>query len=152
MIFQVGINTYMTVAEADQIVEDEFDDGAEKELYESLDEISKQRLILTGTRKISTIIWRGRQYPGFQSMQWPRLITYRYVDCPYDVKIAILKQALKDKIYSASKEASLIDAGISQYKIKDASISFSENAEKANRLDNGIWEEVYRDYLDKWTA
>ena len=77
--FIPGVTTYMDVAEADLIVQDEFENN-EKTLWDSFDNEQKQRLILNGTRKINTLVWRGVQYPGFQSMPWPRLIQYRYVD------------------------------------------------------------------------
>lgn len=149
--FILGVTTYMDVAEADLIVQDEFEDN-EKTLWNSFDNEQKQRLILNGTRKINNLVWRGIQYPGFQSMPWPRLIQYRYVECPYEVKVGILKQAIQDKIYNSKEETSLINSGIKEYRIKGASITFDNNAANANRLTNGIWMEIYRDYLEKWIA
>lgn len=153
MEFIVGKNTYMTVEEADEIVSDIYDEESEEyTLWNNSETDKKKRLILAGTRKLSSIVWLGIKYPGFQSMQWPRLIQYRYVDCPYDVKCAIIKQAIADTIYYSKNEASLVKSGVKSYQIKGASISFSDKANKSDRLDNGIWEEIYTEYLINWTA
>lgn len=151
--FEVGVNTYLTVEEADSIVLDEFSETDNMyKLWETLDENGKQRMLVNGARKISSIVWRGIRYPGYQNLQWPRLIQYRYVECPYDVKVGIIKQALTDEIYNSKQEASLINSGVKQYVIKGASITFADKASSINKLTNGIWEEVYREYFEQWTA
>lgn len=64
MIFELGVNTYMTVEEADSIIDDEFDSTEEEYvLWNSLDEKGKQRIILKGTRAISGLVWRGQRTP-----------------------------------------------------------------------------------------
>ena len=152
MIFEVGVNTYMTVEEADSIVEDEFDStDTEYEIWQGLDTAGKQRVIIKGTRLVNTLIWRGTQYPGYQQMPWPRLIQYRYVDCPYEVKVGILKQSLKDRVNDVKQETKLQELGVKSYSIKGASITFTDNINQ-NRLSNGIYDTVYREYFEKWTA
>lgn len=152
MIFEVGVNTYMTVEEADSIVEDEFDSAeAEYEIWQGLNTASKQRVILKGTRLADTLVWRGKRYPGYQQMPWPRLIQYRYVDCPYEVKVGILKQALKDRVNNVKQETKLQELGVKSYSIKGASITFTDNINQ-NRLSNGIYDTVYREYFEKWMA
>lgn len=152
MIFEVGVNTYMTVEEADSIVEDEFDSTEEEyDIWQSLDTASKQRVILKGTRAISGLIWRGIQYHGYQQMAWPRLIQYRYVECPYEVKVGILKQSLKDRVNGAKQESKLQELGVKSYSIKGASITFNDNVDQS-KLSNGVYDSVYREYFEKWMA
>ena len=152
MRFILGENTYMTLEEANEIMTDEFaSDSAELAIWNQLDLLGKQRLILNGTRIINTLVWIGRQYPGYQELAWPRIIQYRYVDCPYDVKVAILKQALLDSINDEKQEVSLQELGVKSYKIKDASIEFIDGHNRS-KLANGIYEKVYKIYLEKWVA
>lgn len=152
MIFEVGVNTYMTVEEADSIIEDEFDStDTEYKIWQGLDTAGKQRAIVKGTRLVNTLIWRGIQYPGYNQMPWPRLIQYRYVDCPYDVKVGILKQSLKDKVNDVKQETKLQELGVKSYSIKGASITFTDNVNQ-NKLSNGIYDNVYREYFEKWMA
>ena len=152
MIFELGVNTYMTVEEADSIINDEFDSTEEEYvLWNSLDEKGKQRIILKGTRAISGLVWRGLQYHGYQQMAWPRLIQYRYVECPYEVKAGILAQALKDSIANTKQETKLQELGVRTYSIKGASISFTDNINQ-NKLSNGVFDTVYREYFEKWMA
>ena len=150
MQFEVNVNTYMTVEEADSIIEDiYFEDDEEYILWQTFDEVGKQRMILQGTRLIEKLTFLGISIPGYQSMKWPRLIQYRYVDCPYDVKVAILKQAIKDKINQAKSEYDLQELGVKSYSIKGASISFSDNM-KQGKLSNGIYDTIFDEYLSNW--
>lgn len=140
----------MTVEEADQIIEDVFfDDDAEAVLWNSLSDNDKTKIIYKGTKLIDNLPFLGIQYPGYESMKWPRLIQFAFVDCPYDVKIAILKQALKDKMNSSKEETKLQELGVKTYSIKNASISFNDN-NLQGRLQNGVYDTIFREYLTKW--
>ena len=151
MEFVKGTTTYMSVEEADSIITDEFfEDEDEFILWSSLDELGKQRIILKGTRLIDRLPFLGIQYPGYQAMKWPRLIQYQYIDCPYEVKVGILRQALKDKINNAKEEHKLQELGVKSYSIKGASISFNDNVTQS-KLSNGIYDDIYDTYLSKWT-
>ena len=150
MLFEVGVNTYMTVEEADSIMEDEFDTSEPEYVYwNTLDEIGKQRTILKGTRKVNTFVWVGTQYPGYQQMPWPRLIQYQYVDCPYTVKVGILKQAIKDKLNDDKQESKLQELGVKTYSIKGASITFNDNVSQS-KLTNGIYDDIYTECFERW--
>lgn len=156
MEFVVGKNTYISVDEADSIINEVyFEDEDEYKIWQALDEAGKQRLILRGTKLIDRLPFLGIQYPGYQSMRWPRLIQYQYVDCPHDVKIAIIKQALKEKIHHATEEHRLQDLGVKSYSIKGASISFGSSSGSGNgttgvKLSNGVYSEIFNEYLVRW--
>lgn len=152
MLFEVGVNTYMTVEEADSIMQDEFESTeAERVIWDALDDAGKKRVILKGTRVINTLVWRGTRYPGFQSMPWPRLIQFNYVECPYEVKLAILKQSLKDRINDEKQETKLQELGVKSYSIKGASITFTDSSKQV-KLSNGIYDTIYTELLERWTA
>lgn len=152
MEFVVGKNTYMSVEEADSIIDEiYFEDEEEYKIWSTLDETGKQRLILKGTKLIDRLPFLGLQYPGYQSMKWPRLIQYQYIDCPHDVKIAILKQVLKEKIHHSTQEHSLQELGVKSYSIKGASISFTDSSTNGNKLSNGVYSDIFNEYLVRWT-
>lgn len=150
MQFEVDTNTYMNITEADSIIEAEFDsDSDEYKLWGQLDEQGKQRLILQGTRLIDNLPFLGIRAKRYQSMAWPRKVYHKDVECPYDVKLAILKQTLKKKVESTKQESKLRELGVKSYSIKDASISFVSDP-KNNKLGNGVYEDIYQEYLNKW--
>lgn len=150
MEFVVGKTTYMSVEEADSIITDEFfEDDPEAILWSTYTELDKQRVILKGTRLVDNLPFLGRQYPGYQSMKWPRLIQWQYVDCPYEVKVGILKQVLKDNINNNKDEHKLQELGVKSYSIKGASITFTDNVTQS-KLSNGIYDDIFAIYFSKW--
>lgn len=151
MEFIKGVNTYMDLEEADSIVDDiYFEDDDEYKMWQSLDDKSKQRIILKATRLLDNLTWLGNAYPGYNTLRWPRLIQFEIIDCPYDVKAAILKQGLKEKKNSMTDYHKLQESGVKTYSVKNASISFTDNTGK-NKLSNGVYGDIYSEYLRKWT-
>jgi hypothetical protein len=150
MKFEVNKDTYMTIEEADSIIEDEFDsESIEYKLWSQLDEKGKQRLILKGTRLSDRLPYIGTQVPGNQSMRWPRLIQWQPTECPYDIKLGILKQSIRDSINTNKQEHKLQELGVKSYSIKGASITFTEN--KVNcKLTNGMYEDIFHECFGKW--
>ena len=66
------------------------------------------------------------RYPGLNRMPWPRLTSAGLTECPYDVKVAILKQGLRDRTNSNKNETKLQELGVKSYSIKNASITFGD--------------------------
>lgn len=154
MIFEVGVNTYMTLEEANQIVSDNFDETEDAYvLWSKLTPNEKKRLIVKNTKLVDTLIWRGCRYPGYDRMAWPRLITFRYTECPYDVKVGILTQGLTSKIYAsdASNEQALIAAGVEMYKSSKVQVRFNTNKIPYTKLNNGIYTDIFKMYFEKYT-
>lgn len=149
MKFEVDYNTYMTVTEADSIIADEFDSKSEEYiLWSQLDNLGKQRLIINGTRLVDKLPYIGIQYPGTNSLRWPRLISSRYFECPYDIKVGILKQITRETINSYTNEYKLQELGVKSYSIKGASISFTDK--EYNKISLGIYKDIYDEYFSKW--
>lgn len=149
MTFEIGKNTYMSVEEADSIIDDIYDETEQEYIgWNALDEKQKQRKILKGTRLIDDLPFLGVKYPCYSTLKWPRLINLNKVDCPYDIKAAILKQSLKDMINSNREESQLQELGVKSYSIKGASISFSDSQNQ--KLSNGIYSSIYNEYLTRW--
>lgn len=148
MGLEVGINSYITVDEADDIVSDiYYSTDKELELWGKLETKDKEVAIKRATRVINTLPFIGKKYIG-SSMPWPRWINYEYTECPYDVKAAVVAQALKDKMVKESEEYRLMDNNVKTYSIKNASITF--NTDKSNELSNGVYISVYQEYLEPW--
>lgn len=150
-----GVNTYMTVEEADQLVSDCFmSDSEELKVWQGLSENDKSIMIFKGTKIAEGLPFLGRQYPGYQQMRWPRYINLLYYDCPEDIKIGIIMQVLKEKIKHSTNEYQLRELGVKTYSIKNASISFADSSSIGNgagaTLSNGIYKDIYDEYFSKW--
>lgn len=150
MMLTVGENSYMSLEEADIIIEDELlDSDEEYTAWNSLSNDSKAKLILRGTRLVDTLPWRGIKYnlSVVGSLQWPRIINNQLIDCPYDIKVGLLLQVIIDYINKGKKETQLMELGVTNYKIKDASITFDSS--KVNKLNN-INTDIFNTYFKNW--
>ena len=146
----VGENSYITIEEADSIVENEYLSGdAEYKDWSMLDDGDKIKLIIKGTRKIDEQIFLGLKVNSW-GLAWPRRLYNKTVECPIDVKIALLKNILTERKYSGTKEQELKDLGVTSYKVKDASITFATDGGSGNSKINGIYKDIYNTYLSKW--
>lgn len=149
-MLQVGKNAYFDVSEADSLVNELYDSSDDEFiLWSSLDNNSKERLILKGTRLIESCSFRGFRYPGLYCMKWPRIIDFLPYCVPEDVKRAIIVQVLKEKLQTATKEHHFQELGIASYKVKDASVSFKDNPYNY-KLNNGIFDSVWNEFLVHW--
>lgn len=152
MELTVGINSYMDIEEADTLLNDElFSDDEELITWKSLSSEDKTKLIIKGTREVEQLPFLGYKINtnSRETLQWPRLLGCEVVECPRDIKLGILRQALRAKINRGSQYNKLMEMGVSNYKIKDASVSFSDTNNK--KLSNGIYTDIYYENFKKWT-
>ena len=151
MMLTVGTNSYMSLEEANAIVENELlDTSNEYTVWNSLSESNKTKLIIKGTRIIDSIPFRGVKYniSKVGELQWPRLINNELIECPPEVKIAIIRQVLRDYTNSSKQETQLQEMGVKSYSINKASISFGDK--NSTKLDNGIYNDIYFELIRKW--
>lgn len=140
----------MTVEEADSIVKDVFfDDQEESKLWNTMSVNDRQKIVFGGTRLINRLPFIGIRYPGQNRLPWPRLTSTGYTECPYEIKIAILKQGLRDHINGNKNETKLQELGVKSYSIKNASITFNEGRQLA-KLTNGVYSDIFSEYIDPW--
>lgn len=140
----------MTVEEADSIVNDVFfEDDDDTKLWAEMTDDQKSKVIFAGTKLINRLPFIGQQYPGFNRMPWPRLTSCGYTECPYDVKVAILKQGLRDRLNNGKNETKLQELGVKSYSIKNASVTFGDQLSKL-KLTNGVYSDIFSEYLDRW--
>lgn len=152
MMLTVGVNSYMSLEEADVIIENELlDSDEEYTTWNCLSNDSKEKLIVKGTRLVDTLPWRGIKYnlSVVGSLQWPRIINNQLIDCPYDIKVGLLLQVIIDYINKGKKETQLMELGVTNYKIKDASITFDSS--KVNKLNN-INTDIFNTYFKNWIS
>ena len=152
MMLTVGVNSYMSLEEADTIIENELlDSDEEYTIWNNLSNDSKEKLIVKGTRLVDTLPWRGIKYnlSIVGSLQWPRIINNQIIDCPYDIKVGLLLQVIIDYINKGKKETQLMELGVTNYKIKDASITFDSS--KVNKLNN-INTDIFNTYFKNWIS
>lgn len=151
MELTVGTNSYMSLEEANTIVENELlDTDSEYITWNSLSENNKKKLIIKGTCIIDSIPFRGVKYnlSRVSNLQWPRLINNEFIECPPEVKVALLKQVLRDYTNKNKQETKLQEMGVKSYSINKASISFGDK--NSTKLDSGIYNDIYFELLRKW--
>ncbi len=146
MTLIVGETSYITVAEADTIVQDEFmEDSAEFVYWEGLDDNSKSTLVRKSTSLLEKCLFRGLKVDPSQPLQYPRKIGSKLINCPYELKVAILEQGIRMNLERASSEAKLKELGVKSYSVDGSSITFSDNEIVKNSI--GIYKDVYNNYI-----
>ena len=148
----VGQNSYMTVADADEIVTSNFiSTSTERKLWNSLDENDKAVIIVSTTTKYDTdaMIYKGNKLSREQKLQFPRNIHNRVVECPDTIKIGLILQALNDLRADSSEEADLKLQGVKSFADgSGAKIEFSETSKNSVcGLDINIWHR----YFSMWS-
>jgi hypothetical protein len=76
------------------------------------------------------------------------LIDNELVECPDDIKLGLLVQVLRDYKNKNRQETNLLELGVTNYKIKDASISLDPS--KVQKLSNGVYTDIFDLYFSKW--
>lgn len=150
----VGENSYMTLEEANRIVEDNFMSSDSKKIYwENLKDNDKSILIYRATQKIDVdgMVYKGRKADISQKMQFPRIISDHtgagLMEFPDICKVGIVMLALKEAEYNNSEEVKLLEKGVTSYKIKDASITLDTSfLNKVKGIDNNIFYEFFSQY------
>ena len=151
----VGQNSYITVAEADEIVASRFrSTSKEKQLWNSLDENDKAVVLIDTTEKYDNdnMLYKYRKAEINQHLQFPRMMdTGSIIECPEIIKVGLLVQAILDIEAEDSEEKQLVKNGITKYKIKDAEVSFKDNAFNIDKNSVGLNTEVWNRYFSEWS-
>lgn len=148
----VGQNSYVTVAEADEIITSRFMSiSNERKLWNSLSEEDKGILIVTTTEKYdnNSMLYKGIKKDVKQALQFPRIINSKLVDCPETIKAGLIMQCIKDLIADSSEEESLKNIGVKSFADgSGARIEFSDKATSNSlNIDNKIWKQ----YFSAWS-
>ena len=150
MSIEIGINSYMSLDEANEIMEEELlSNDSDLMAWKALSDTDKEKLVIIGTRLVDKLPFLGIKYNDKIVLQWPRVMDNKEVECPRDIKIGLLKQVLRDYYNKNKQETKLQELGVKSYSIKNASISFSDV--NSNKLSNGVYKDIYLEYFSKWT-
>ena len=150
----IGQNSYMTVAEADEIVTSNFiSTSTERKLWNSLDETDKAVIIVSTTTKYDSdsMCYIGYKDDVNQRLQFPRVLNNgEIVECPDKIKIGLIMQALKNLQTDSSEEAELISKGVKSFADgSGAKIEFSETGkDSVCNLNKDIWNLYFRDFSE----
>ena len=151
----VGQNSYMTVAEADELIQYlPFNDSCRK-LWESLDDENKKTsIILSSTFLYDTdsMEYIGVKKDKEQSLQFPRIHNDNEIDCPFYVKLGLLILGLLDISSNDSEEESLRKAGIKSFADgSGAKMEFVENFKTTHVNSVGIDKDIWKNYFEKYS-
>lgn len=151
MELTVGENSYMSLEEAEELIGSELLDTDEEYItWVGLIDDNKIKLIVRGTRLVDQLPFLGckAELNNRQMLHWPRLINNVKVECPSDIKLALLKQVLRDYKTKDKHETKLQEMGVKSYSINKASISFGDK--NTTKLENGVYNDIYYELLRKW--
>ncbi len=150
--FEVGKNTYFTVEEADEIMNEEFMSTDEEAIYwNSLtNDKDKEVLIKKATALMEKLMYVGIKYSTSNKMKWPRKIDCKLVEFPYELKIAVLAQGISMYKDLGSEANKLQTQGVKKYTTAEASIEFIGSNENKTIMKNNIYKDVYDTYIKPW--
>jgi hypothetical protein len=154
-MLQVGIDSYIDVDDADQIVKKLFLSNQEQRIFwEGLSEDDKETLLTSVTSQFdnSDMWYVGVQANKNQSLQFPRMDNGNYIDTPYSIKAGLILQGLRMFISSLSSEDRLKHLGIKSFQDgSGAKIEFAD-VDSYNKLSStGIYLDIYNRYFKPYT-
>ncbi|MBQ4030683.1 MAG: hypothetical protein II625_02900 [Bacilli bacterium] len=160
----VGQNCYFDVAEANQMISDNFlPSEVEYIEWNKLTNEQKTVIIYRNTQFIENynMFWRGCKIYNIQSMQFPRNIDGTTVECPDIVKLGILMNGVNSLVKvtdtNNTEYGSLIDAGIEKFADgSGASVTFKSDANRTSKYSTlpgyeNIYKSVFRTYFSKYS-
>lgn len=153
MELQVGINSYITLEEVKELANDYILIDEKLDLFNTLSDKDICRLVNSVTKKINKLPFKGKKETEEQLLEFPRVFNKKHVECPEDIKIAIVLQAVEEKYSKEKDEIKLRELGVSSYSVDGASISFKDKVDSGGvRLYGGIYKDIYVDYIREHTV
>ena len=150
----VGQNSYMTVAEADELIQYlPFNDSCRK-LWESLENNEKTSVIISSTFMYDkdSMEYKGIKKNKEQNLQFPRIYNDNEIECPFDIKLGLLVIGLSDISSNDSEEESLRKAGIKSFADgSGAKMEFVENFKTTHVNSIGIDKDIWKRYFEKYS-
>lgn len=146
----VGVDTYCTISEADSYVQNYYlPDDLKRELWESLDESSKEIYLRKATRFLESLTYTGRKYSKDQTLSFPR---NRANKIPSEVIQAEIIQALF-YLHPAEDESEQMNRmemqrqGIVAYRIGDLSESYKTSTASNNPVAISSVQQLLNPYI-----
>lgn len=144
----VGENTYITVLEADTLLQYEFD----FDNWYNLTELEKERALVQATRNIDNHFFIGEKYNFEQTLEFPRDIITRkngdntYGEVPNNVKLACALEALEIGINKRNE----LETGIKSKSFSRLSVTYTDTKANENiKLNSKQAKELLKPYIKK---
>lgn len=147
----VGENTYMSLDEANEII-NYLLPCDEKTIWEQMKNEEKESIIVGSTFLYDNnkMEYKGNKVNEDQSLQFPRNINNKIVECPKDIKIGLLLLGLNNVKNNNSKEYKLREQGVTKYKINHAEIDFKDK-DLNDKNSIGIYTKIWYEYFDEYS-
>lgn len=147
----VGVNSYMTLDECNALVHEllpSFDSG--RKFWDGLSDDDKETIVLNAMSKIDTpdMLYRGKKLHVDMPLQFPRTYYGAIIECPDDIKKAIVLQAIRDFKDTGSELETMKEAGVHSFSDGGgASITFESRKTVKNSI--GIFSDIWTIYISK---
>ena len=157
MAITVGTDSYISIADAQAILDNYFD----TDNWDSADTTTKEKSLKQATRNIDTLYLLYSKYDDTQALQFPRSVAMQFLneklgEIPESVEKATTMEALKilDERANADPVELLKAKGIKSQSIKDTSFTFDDLAlrKKVSRQDSLVSDDarkLLRPYIQK---
>lgn len=137
-MLEIGVNSFLSLEEANEIVENEFiSQSKEKEIWSSLIELDKEKILKKGTMVLNTLNFIGvREVISSNTLKFPRYING--VSCiPYEIKLATVIQGIYSYSNSIDEYTKMSERGISSIAVGPNRINFKDSS-KVNPISNDV--------------
>ena len=139
----VGVDTYITVAEADEILTG-CHTGSLLEQWLALTVADKECYLRTATYRIDCLPVIGYKHNAGQVLQFPRGTTNKI---PYMVKLATAEEAISAIDKQLLQRITLQQQGVKSISLGSASESYSDNAQQSSPLLSKTAYDYMRQFL-----
>lgn len=136
----IGTNSYITVAEADELIKGE----AFAKQWESLTEDAKEGSLKSAARRINSLRFVGKKHTIFQEMEFPRDAMR---DVPAAVKLAQILEAAGALDSQTATRRKLQEEGVSSITLGNASESYKSSGSSLHGLCSSDAFALLRPYL-----
>lgn len=150
MALKIGYNSFVTLEEAQSIVEEElYSDSLEYILWSRLNESDREKICKQGALDINTLEFIGRRDVSKYKLKFPRIIHGEEV-IPEEIKIASVLNGLMTKVTKDGDHYKLIRDGVESMTVGPNSVKMNIKKYEVIR-GSYIYDEV-RTLVDRFIA
>jgi hypothetical protein len=154
-MLQVGIDSYIEIDDADQIVKKLFISNQEQRIFwNELSDNDKETILISVTSQFDNddMWYVGVKANKNQSLQFPRMDNGNYIDTPYSIKVGLILQGIRMFMSFMNDEQRLKNLGIKSFQDgSGAKIEF-DDVDSYNKLSStGIYLDIYNRYFKPYT-
>lgn len=149
----VGENTYMSLDEANEIINSRYRSNSNiKKIWTELNDEDKTITILSVTERFDNryMFYKGDKLSKDQKLQFPRVINNMTFECPFSIKHGLLLQAIREIEDEQSEEIQLKNKGVKSFADgTGAKIDFETTTKNKNQLD--MYSDIWNKYFSEWS-